>query len=454
MNAQKVDAVVVVGGGAAGALAAVAARRAGAQVIMVRRGGGATTQSSGAVDVAEDHEGKPLGPARSAFSSGAPYLDAARRLAARNPFHPYARTDGCVDAIPDALKLLTEVAAAVELQGSTQPGRNLVLASVMGTVKRSALAQSCMVAGDLAQETVKPGEKIGVVHMAGLPLADGRHVVATLRYLGMLGAGGEGGAPNLHALEVSHFRRRRDALRAPRELALALESEGGGVALGQALKAALKDSGGVDRVLLPPLLGLTHMPDVFRLVQEAAGVPVAELLSLPPSVPGERLQRALDEGVKHAGVEVMEGEATRALVDGKRVVGLEVKLASGGAPQEVRTRSVVLCTGKYLSGGIRREHRFFEPLLDLPVFIDGRHVTEGFVGDETSSRPEEQQPFLRAGVLTDPQLRPLDAHLREPVFGNVYAAGSVLGGYDPTRERSGLGVAAVTGMLAGRWAAR
>ena len=56
------------------------------------------------------------------------------------------------------------------------------------------------------------------------------------------------------------------------------------------------------------------------------------------------------------------------------------------------------------------------------------------------------------GISIGPDLRPTGAR-GEVLYENLYAAGSVIGGYDPTAERCGPGVDIVTGYLAGRNAA-
>src|SRR4051812_47817493 len=117
MRTYQAD-VVVVGGGAAGSMAAVAAKRAGRSVVLVRRGDGATQQSSGAVDVAEHHGGAAVGPFRSALEPGVPYVEAAKRLAHEQRFHPYFIVENCTDAIEESLQLLKEVAAGAGLAGS------------------------------------------------------------------------------------------------------------------------------------------------------------------------------------------------------------------------------------------------------------------------------------------------------------------------------------------------
>ncbi|MFZ9890047.1 MAG: anaerobic glycerol-3-phosphate dehydrogenase subunit B, partial [Myxococcota bacterium] len=75
-----------------------------------------------------------------------------------------------------------------------------------------------------------------------------------------------------------------------------------------------------------------------------------------------------------------------------------------------------------------------------------------FIGSLTAKLPEGDHPIFRAGIAYDTQLRPLTVG-RDVLARNLFAAGSVLEGYDPARDGSGLGVAAFTGLLAGEGAA-
>ncbi|WP_242357097.1 FAD-binding protein, partial [Anaeromyxobacter sp. SG64] len=63
------------------------------------------------------------------------------------------------------------------------------------------------------------------------------------------------------------------------------------------------------------------------------------------------------------------------------------------------------------------------------------------------------QPLLSAGLRVDARLRPLDARGR-PAAEGLHAAGAVVGGHEHASDGTGLGVAILTGYLAGRAAAR
>jgi len=59
------------------------------------------------------------------------------------------------------------------------------------------------------------------------------------------------------------------------------------------------------------------------------------------------------------------------------------------------------------------------------------------------------QPVHRIGIMTDADLRPLDA-IGEPFARNLYAAGRILAGYSPIAEGSTEGVDIATGVYAAR----
>ncbi|HEU4429402.1 MAG TPA: hypothetical protein VFT98_11655, partial [Myxococcota bacterium] len=62
------------------------------------------------------------------------------------------------------------------------------------------------------------------------------------------------------------------------------------------------------------------------------------------------------------------------------------------------------------------------------------------------------QPLYTAGVRVDDQLRPLTPR-GEPAAARVFCAGELIGGFDPARERTGMGVALLTGLAAAERAA-
>lgn len=426
--------VLVVGGGLAGAVAALAARAAGATVILVRRAPGASALSGGAIGVAPDLDALPsdlLLERRSPFES-------ARRLAERRPEHPYARLG--VAALEEALGF-----AGAELSAVLEPadGRPRFLAHVSGAVAEAALCQRTQAAGDLRRVR-------GLLVVAGF----GGHLGfdAGLVAAGVAARTAVGG-PAALAVEVAWPVGPALAQARPVELARALEAPGEAEALGAALRLALPPRAAV--ALLPPVLGLDPAARVAQRVAAAAGLAVAEVMSDPPSVPGLRLDAALLARLREAGVEVVHGELAPGGRPGRAAAVTTAREV--GADLEITAPAWVLATGRFLGGGLVRGGALREPLLDLPVLAS----ESGASGVRLAGRPAASltvrrrlaaQPLLAAGLMVDPSCRPLGED-GLPVHFRLFAAGALVGGHEHAADGTGLGVAILSGYLAGRGAA-
>ncbi|HEY1420443.1 MAG TPA: FAD-binding protein [Candidatus Dormibacteraeota bacterium] len=163
-----------------------------------------------------------------------------------------------------------------------------------------------------------------------------------------------------------------------------------------------------------------------------------ELLASPPSPHGWRLQQAI-------GLGMVRAEVTALDTAGDRVV------SARAGDRTFRGDAFVLATGHHIGGGLRGGRHAAEPLLDLGVFHDGQPVRT------LGTRFQHMQYLdpaaeMRSGLATDRRLHPLDAE-GSVRFGNLFAAGSVLGGYDCSGP-CGFGVPILTGWLAGHFAAR
>jgi len=439
---ERVAEVMVIGGGLAGAVAALAARAAGAQVLLVRRAPGASALSGGAIGVAPDLGALPDDPLRTRRSP----LESARRLAARWPGHPYARLG--LEALEEALAF-----TAAELSALLEPpdGRPRFLAHASGAVAECALCQRSQAPGDLRRLE----GRIAVAGFAGHLGWDARLVSAGVNRL--RAAGG----PEAAALDVDWPRGPDGGALSPAGLARALEPPGAAEALGAALKRALPDQAALERpariavVLLPPVLGIDPAARVPERVAAAAGLPVAELISDPPSVPGLRLDAALLSRLRGAGVEVVEGSLQPGGGPGRPAA---VEEAGVGAARSLLAPAWVLASGRFIGGGLVRTGALAEPLLGLPV----RAAAPGAPGAEPPDRSPASltarvrsapQPLLAAGVLVDREGRPLGEG-GQPLHPRLYAAGAIIGGHEHASDGTGLGVAILSGFLAGRRAAR
>ncbi|HVP67485.1 MAG TPA: FAD-binding protein [Anaeromyxobacteraceae bacterium] len=423
--------VLVVGGGMAGATAALAARDAGARVALARRAPGSTGLSGGAVSVAHDPAALPDAP----FGGRAGVVESARRIAATHPGHPYHVLRGSLDRLWTAVEFATGQLSSILAPPS---GRNRWLLTPFGKVHPAATCQRSMVAGDLAEAK----GVLAVVAPRGHLWWDAGLVASGAIRARPLGA------PETRVVALDLFLWEDAALARPVDLARLLEAPGAAEEVGRMLAQRLPR--GATVALFPPILGLSPGARVPERVEGAAGVQVAEFLSDLPSVPGLRLQRAVDERLAASGVTVLAGEVHGA--------------AGPGAPARVGGREVVaeswvLASGRFVGGGIARRGELLEPALGLPVLASegafaeaGAHLAARPAASLTVRDSRSPQPLLSAGLKVDAELHPLDADGRV-ASPRLFAAGAVVGGHDQASDGTGMGVAMLTGWLAGRSAA-
>jgi glycerol-3-phosphate dehydrogenase subunit B len=200
-------------------------------------------------------------------------------------------------------------------------------------------------------------------------------------------------------------------------------------------------------LLFPPVLGLDATAPLIAALEGRSGARVGEALAFPPhALNGYRLQRALDAALRRAGVERVSGRVRS--VGATEFERLSLSLEEGS---RLDADAVVLATGRFVGGGLAAgSDAVREPLLKLPLYDgDGRRI-DGIPAHRSARKGYgNEQPLFSAGVRTDRRLRPLAAQ-GHPRHARIFAAGDLLGGFDPGRERTGLGVALLSGIQAGR----
>ena len=438
---------MVVGGGLAGCAAALELAARSAEVALVRAGPGATALSWGTLDVAA---GSPL------RRGGLPLVDPAseqplapgRRLVAAthaNPAHPYTvlmRGRSPESEVKEAAAALDAwlAPAGLRVLGSVEQTR--WLADLRGALRAADLAFTGAGEGDLAS-----AEEIALVDVPGLAGFDARPALRMLA--AELAAIGLPARP-LRVVPLAL----PDALAAlagePARLARRLdESEAR-----QALRAAIERLAAPGRLLLfPPVLGLERVDRVIAWASDTAGCRVAELVGAPPlALAGHRLDRALQAALARAGVEAFAGRVSAIELEAGRAVAVRIQdpAREAGEPERLALDALVLATGRFVGGGVvERDGRLAEPLLELPLYDLAGQRVDGIRPHRLVRRDYEgEQPLFAAGVRTDARLRPLAAD-GAPRAANAFAAGDLLGSFDPARDRTGLGVALLSGRRAG-----
>jgi len=223
--------------------------------------------------------------------------------------------------------------------------------------------------------------------------------------------------------------------------------DGAGEGVRRALAETVKPHlGDAERVGFPAILGQDHPAEVRDDLASALGADVFEVPMGPPNLPGLRLESLLYDALEAAGGRFEVGSPVVSYSADGEVIE-QVAIDRSGQEIPMTAEQYVLATGGLESDGIgATREQVTEPLFDchVPQPADRYDWFEDDVfGDHA---------FARFGVDVAADLRPQTAD-GDPEFGNLRAAGGVVGNYDYAAQKCGSGVSIATGHGAGQRAA-
>ena len=410
--------IIVIGAGLAGIMSAICSARQKRKVALITNGAGSLAISSGSIDVLGYAHGKRVDYP----------LDALHLLSDE---HPYSLAGA--DAVRGSLSLFRLICAEAgfaHVQGEN--GRNLELVTVMGTTKPAFMCQesfdaSCLHEADHAVVlTVENMKDVHPVLIAGQLRRSG-HFPSTSFECATL------------PCPLSHMHRNIT----PLDMARFADSPEGEAWLMDNLSPLAKR---FPAILLPPMLGVRRHAEIWRRICGELGARTVEMVSIPPGVAGLRLREALMRIVNASGIHFVENATvTHANVQDGKCLSLFTSAADGS--REWAAEQFVAATGGILGGGISTAPgKAWETVFQIP--IDAPSDPQQWSSPEIFGKSF----FASMGVRVNRQFKAVDAAGRE-LLSNVRFAGNVLGGYDFGTEKSGDGVALVTGMQAGLQAA-
>ncbi len=451
--------LLVIGAGLTGLFAAYTAARAGLHVRVIAHGAGATHWHAGTIDL--------LGYVQNSQEAVADWTQALPELP---PAHPYCLLG--VDTIATALDAFQQFTVAaglpyvrpgtimslpapsaseeetsqtrgpVEQIDNDNLGRNCQLISPVGAPRPVYLAPAAQQAANLEDD-----RPLVIVGLEGMPDFYPALSAENLQRQGFYA--------RTATLNLSPLSRRRDI--SPLQMARTLDKLDAQAQFTE-MVADLAAPG--ERVGLPALLGMDAHTRLLTQLHEAVVdrgrdssqhsdrrgtvLSVFEIPTLPPSVPGLRLDAALRTQLAGLGVRVEIGmEVCGFHATGRRIQWIETE--TGSRPLRHTARNYLLATGGILGGGIYADRcgRVKETVFDLPLTAPQArsHWLRPLFLDKRG------HPIFQAGVSVNHHFRPLDQS-DAPVYDNLWAAGSILAHTDPVRERSREGIAIATGYAA------
>ncbi|MFN8483586.1 MAG: glycerol-3-phosphate dehydrogenase subunit GlpB [Anaerolineae bacterium] len=414
---MKADTIVI-GAGYAGLMAALQAVESGQKTLLVSKGVGTTHWTPGSVDI--------LGYDMATSELVQDPRAGVGKLIAAQPDHPYARAG--LDSLDGALAAFMAVTQAQGLPYAGAAERNLLLPSPIGAIRPTAIAPLSMATGSLSQ-----GGQMLIIGFSKL-----RDFYPLLAAGNLTQAGYQARGISIDVPVINRYRFLTSVILAQMMDDPAVRRE-----VVREVKAVY---GREERVGFPAVLGFRKHPEVMADLERALGVPVFEIPTPPPSVPGFRLYEAFRRTLEYKGVR---------MIVSPMVLGAKTQ---NGAVQAIETDSsghstfhsagrFILATGGLAGGGIVTDYKggIREAIFDLPLHAP-------------ASRNEwikplylspTGHPIFQTGVMVNDSLAPVDAAGR-PVFNNVRVAGSALAHLDEWREKSHEGVSLSTGWKAGR----
>ncbi|UCG14701.1 MAG: glycerol-3-phosphate dehydrogenase subunit GlpB [Deltaproteobacteria bacterium] len=410
---KKVD-LIVIGAGLAGMAATIFAVENGLTTIQVGSSVGEMLFASGALDLLGIH---PVEQQKEWLDPWAGVSTLSRDC----PKHPYALLG--LESIRRAMDQFVDFLENAGLSYRGWPEGNALLPTCAGTIKITYRVPQTMWPGVTGFKQKLPAL---IVDFQGMKDFSARQMVETLgsRW------------PGLRSRRLDFTRQVPGVDRDNALMAEALNSQEVRTDLAGAIRPLLQ---GAELVGIPAVLGLRESEAFAADLEGQLGVPVFEIPTMPPSVPGIRLKEAMEQALRSRGANLVAGgRAVSVNTERRCCVGVVVQ--QGAYQETLEAEGIVLATGRFLGGGLDASRTVIrETLLDLQVHQPERR--------EAWHRPHfldpRGHPVNRAGLEVDELFRPVGSDGRS-AFENLFAVGSVLAHQDWMRMKCGAGLAIST----------
>lgn len=191
----------------------------------------------------------------------------------------------------------------------------------------------------------------------------------------------------------------------------------------------------VEAVIMPAIVGMDSQ-EAVAFIRSRVQKPLHFVSTLPPSVPGVRVQTLLRKHFANlGGVYMLGNTVTGGHVEDGRLRFVETSLLPD---ERLEADDFVLATGSFASDGLKSNYeRVFEPIFDLDTTAPADRM------QWVTSSVFDDQPYRSYGVKVNASMQ---AQKVGQTISNLYVAGAVLGGHNAAKLADGAGVDMVTAL--------
>lgn len=409
--------VIIIGGGIAGLSSGIQCQKQGLKTLILSAGQSALHFSSGSIDL--------FGRLPNGEWVDEPYQGIAK-LAESQPQHPYSKLGESV--IRASMGFIQQELDAVGLTYISEQ-RNHLRITPVGTLHRSWLSPDSVGRYALDERVTQP---LALATIEGFRDFHPNMAAANLKktplfrdaaiYTGEIRLSSLDKLPlNLHEFRSTDIARTLDI----------------GNHLGELMGECNRIAGNAAQLHLPACLSLKNSQPQLDEIRRRTGYQLYELPTMPPSIPGMRVENGLVARYQQLGGTFLAGHK---VVEGEFIQG-ELKRIWTDKQDDISlsAKQFLLASGGFFSKGMSSSNRaIYETAFNLDVVAPAER--EDWY--QQTMFASERHGFMVSGVKTDPQLR---AYKAGEVVSNLYCAGSILSHYDPVSEGSGSGVGIASG---------
>lgn len=401
---------IIIGGGLSGLLCGIALAREGRHVAAIAAGQSTLHFSSGSFDIlGYDADGQVV---------TSPF-EAIRQLEASHPYHLVGLENVPLLAT-QALRIFTECG----LSGQGGVAHNHFRMTPIGSLRPTWFTLDDYLTVQTPQAF--PYKKVLLVNVPGF-----MDFPVSLITEGLHRLGAEVETALVSVPSLMHRRQSPSEMRSA-NLAKVLARD---KKLQQIAARINKAATEVEAVIMPAIVGMDSQ-EAVAFIRSRVQKPLHFVSTLPPSVPGVRVQTLLRKHFANlGGVYMLGNTVTGGHVEDGRLRYVETSLLPD---ERLEADDFVLATGSFASDGLKSNYeRVFEPIFDLDTTAPADRM------QWVTPSAFDDQPYRSYGVKVNASMQ---AQKGGQTISNLYVAGAVLGGHNAAKLADGAGVDMVTAL--------